>query len=695
MPHHENARLHTPSPAAVQRSDVSLYQPLAQSKRQIRLMRIVFTDAKESDTFRQAQVESPENPLDVETLIQRSKDARARFDHMRGADSTDGKGWLEKKTSQVLRLAKRMAEVVMGRQSRDREAYSNMDRVSREIEDLADGAPHVNTADWPPSDPSQHITCELSTFRLEDAPDYTALSYCWTHEDPSCVISVNGHSTFVRPNLHAYLQLMRKERQDCWLFVDAISINQLDIAERSSQVGLMGSIYGRASIVVAWLGLSPSYWVSRYLETLVTVCEWLQQHADKSDNVYKALKHDAVVQLLVRLTKVISARPYWSRLWIAPEALLARTFLLRYDILCFDARPLAIFMKWFMVSKGMTGLNDPRDIHRSTLWRVGHGRMVNKGAMTTGELSAYQILLEREKLETRVTHMEPRKLWMALVLFPLQQSAEPHDKIFGFLGLTDSNIKPDYSMPLSLLLVRVAMECQLEMLMEVDLISPSRLAWFYAALLTSLNLSPSDPAVVVALTTAAKFLDHDDILSKTVMPLMFHSLRTWPRSLEMLPAGSLRWMLQNFCCRISWRTTLLLTRFYQLINKRISPPGDSGTMQKCNDWGKRVREDTDSILSQLPEDVRDKIRSRRLDIEQRQASERLAAQHITRTWRLSHVAGTTLLLASGLLLAYFWSDLWELGRALKHSVVLCYSVPCVPILSSTLHKNMEGVHKDI
>jgi hypothetical protein len=80
------------------------------------------------------------------------------------------------------------------------------------------------------------------------------LSYCWGQEKAICKININGHPFYVRPNLFAYLQLLSQEEDSTCIFIDAICINQDDLAEKSIQIGLMGDVYRLAIECVAWLG---------------------------------------------------------------------------------------------------------------------------------------------------------------------------------------------------------------------------------------------------------------------------------------------------------------------------------------------------------------------------------------------------------------------------------------------------------
>lgn len=58
----------------------------------------------------------------------------------------------------------------------------------------------------------------------------------------------------VTKNRLSALRYLRRSREHRPLWADAICINQHDLAERSTQVALMGDIYQTANSVTVWLG---------------------------------------------------------------------------------------------------------------------------------------------------------------------------------------------------------------------------------------------------------------------------------------------------------------------------------------------------------------------------------------------------------------------------------------------------------
>jgi hypothetical protein len=91
----------------------------------------------------------------------------------------------------------------------------------------------------------------------ESIPVFEALSYTWgsAQDLVDIFIGDSGHHTLsVTRNLAEALPYLRYNDLDRVIWIDAICINQQDLAERSSQVKRMSDIYSGAWRVVIWLG---------------------------------------------------------------------------------------------------------------------------------------------------------------------------------------------------------------------------------------------------------------------------------------------------------------------------------------------------------------------------------------------------------------------------------------------------------
>jgi hypothetical protein len=83
---------------------------------------------------------------------------------------------------------------------------------------------------------------------------FAALSYVWGDVEPAQIVYLNGLPRTVTRNLATALRHLRDPHEFLWIWVDALCINQADLAERGQQVSQMGDIYRQAERVLVWLG---------------------------------------------------------------------------------------------------------------------------------------------------------------------------------------------------------------------------------------------------------------------------------------------------------------------------------------------------------------------------------------------------------------------------------------------------------
>ncbi|PVH67821.1 hypothetical protein DL98DRAFT_442667, partial [Cadophora sp. DSE1049] len=117
-------------------------------------------------------------------------------------------------------------------------------------------------------EPLRKVECRVHTVSLKDKPAFCALSYVWGDPNVTKPIVVEGKRIQVTTNLANALCYLRShwalenpdlDPSEFRIWADVISINQLDVEERSAQVAIMGRIYNAASQVYAWLGKSDPH----------------------------------------------------------------------------------------------------------------------------------------------------------------------------------------------------------------------------------------------------------------------------------------------------------------------------------------------------------------------------------------------------------------------------------------------------
>ncbi|KAK7995355.1 hypothetical protein PG990_014128 [Apiospora arundinis] len=155
------------------------------------------------------------------------------------------------------------------------------------------------------------IRIELSEYPFDSTVEYEALSYAWGGQKPTRDITCNGMLLRITENVEMALRRLRssKGRQRI-LWIDALSINQQDEAEKSAQVSQMGLIYSQAKRVNIWLGRATTASTGKVFEFLRLMTE------NKAPRVANA----RIPELREGFHQLCSA-PYWTRLWTIQEVI--------------------------------------------------------------------------------------------------------------------------------------------------------------------------------------------------------------------------------------------------------------------------------------------------------------------------------------------------------------------------------------
>jgi hypothetical protein len=144
-----------------------------------------------------------------------------------------------------------------------------------------------------------HIECEMRLANISSA--YTCLSYVWGPAPSSHTIFINAQAYSIRNNLFSFLRYARKKSLG-WLWIDAVCIDQENVAERTHQVQQMGLIFSHAEVVVSWLGTCPD------------IVGFLHRISDAERPPYSVMS--------------FSRSSYWTRAWVTQEIVLAKSVML-------------------------------------------------------------------------------------------------------------------------------------------------------------------------------------------------------------------------------------------------------------------------------------------------------------------------------------------------------------------------------
>ncbi|KAH7118530.1 heterokaryon incompatibility protein-domain-containing protein [Dactylonectria estremocensis] len=255
------------------------------------------------------------------------------------------------------------------------------------------------------------------------------------------------------------------------IWIDALCINQEDIPERNSQVGMMSQIYGSAWAIVTWLGeaddtieiawnainrpyktiwkkdgfmIHGSYMASvvRYFDSLRD--EGLDRDATSDDIVISVRELEAIRNLL--------RRSWFDRTWVIQETTLAQGINIYCGSYQFEWAELSAFLQVALGGQVSHVLLADRKCPPIKYWRGGPG---------TGALSLTDIRIwskpdasERDIVERhRAKHFPGRSyqkklgLPALLVLSWNFAVSDPRDKVFALLSIARplDGITADYS----------------------------------------------------------------------------------------------------------------------------------------------------------------------------------------------------------------------------------------------------------
>lgn len=177
------------------------------------------------------------------------------------------------------------------------------------------------------------INCTLQTILLSEAPPYIALSYAWGPPQPTAIITLNCHPHATRYNLWTALKALSKHGvpgldenraavcpRHFWM--DYLCINQSDVGEKNHQVAMMKDVFSQARYVVAWLGEADIHSSDAIMDSANTTnmlgAPDTAQNSPVRDSLGKRLSEP------FSYDDSLFKRPYWSRLWVVQEIMLAR-----------------------------------------------------------------------------------------------------------------------------------------------------------------------------------------------------------------------------------------------------------------------------------------------------------------------------------------------------------------------------------
>ena len=313
-------------------------------------------------------------------------------------------------------------------------------------------------------DPGKPKFWTLNHASLDDTPPYVALSYAWG--DPTAVSSVliNDEAVWVAKNLHEALENLSRLPDSPYIWADAICINQDDHVEKASQVSLMDRIYSQSSHIMIWLG-PPADSVTEAL-ILLSDLGWeffaLRQGLPEEESIdfrsgtnFHALASrfsEEINDEGWRKIRELFQRPWWRRVWVIQEAVLAKDA----SVLCGNlavgfCNVLEAIQFFSLVILWPSGELGPQSSEISS--SVGHFNLLHKQYIESLKRSAPGLTLEELLLST--WFVSPGSI----------EATDSRDRIYGLLALLTAAerelIMVDYSEQSTLAKICLNITCAL------------------------------------------------------------------------------------------------------------------------------------------------------------------------------------------------------------------------------------------
>lgn len=176
--------------------------------------------------------------------------------------------------------------------------------------------------------------------------------------------------------------------------------------------------------------------------------------------------------------------PFWERLWIVQEVILARSLTLFIDEVRIEPKDYPMG-KWLDMSPSVLNIS-----YWPFLGAITGGHSLSR------EISVHDLITRREEWRSRLRYGPPIKLYEVLIRFCRHKTSNPLDHVFALLGLAESKVVPDYSIVPIELFAYVLVEgfCEIGLASD-DRNELNARVMFYPACLSAFDFSASDATI--------------------------------------------------------------------------------------------------------------------------------------------------------------------------------------------------------
>ncbi|KAF2100233.1 HET-domain-containing protein [Rhizodiscina lignyota] len=309
----------------------------------------------------------------------------------------------------------------------------------------------------------EDIQCDIRVVSLDSKPKYEAFSYTWGDASITKPIFVNSNECRATANLEAALRHIRRIDRPLVLWIDALCINQEDVAEKTHQVAMMAEIYRSCTHCYIWLGCPSEYFERNQRDPN----EYVLKMYDQNSNPFELVSHfaqnkhwyelpcfspkfdDTDEECVERLKSlpiwkgfgIVANSSWWRRVWTLQEVVLS-------------SEATVIFGHWTIPWKDMVDADEnstSHEINTSGCCVKSRNKLMGEVYLAIHQLfdAVGNISFARKPRPTNATGPKFRSTQIAFVG---RECHDPRDRVYGMLGLFSYGnrlgINPDYSLQL-------------------------------------------------------------------------------------------------------------------------------------------------------------------------------------------------------------------------------------------------------
>ncbi|KAH6675170.1 heterokaryon incompatibility protein-domain-containing protein [Halenospora varia] len=286
---------------------------------------------------------------------------------------------------------------------------------------------NIRLLGYPNTSDSNDITFHMDEKLLEDASGaFIAVSYYWGNEQPTEHLPLSPRLYLeVTRTVHSLLRHIAGVASGFPLWVDAICINQADLAEKSSQVGMMKDIYAAAKCVIVWLGNGN---LTKNDE--LVLWSYLASLSDRNNSTPNGYRGFGGIG--DTLCGQVLQSPWFERVWVVQEACFART----------------VFFLSGAIGMSLPFLSDYLEMRRENHENlpISYSIASDWGRDSLPAFNRFNILCNQRDQIQQNGGKPQLPLTDILLDFQTCKATDARDKVFALLGLAAyHNIQPDYT----------------------------------------------------------------------------------------------------------------------------------------------------------------------------------------------------------------------------------------------------------